>query len=347
MISPGPFRLDTTDFDPRSKFIYLKNEEFYLKGLPYLDRIVMINVPDPAAQRSAFIVGKRDHFSTYIASERDALIKQTPQARIQFQISPVGSWNMQMRMDKPPWNDERVRMAISNAINRPKAWQAGAEGAALMTVPMLYDYLGLEIPVNLATAGKHAQYNPEESKRLLKEAGYEKGFTFSWWVTGANALGKGNVGLSVKEDLAKIGVNAEIKEVDGVTHTTQWTGKNWEGVIFNQCYFCGISDADSFVNVAISTSALNYMGINDPKIDELYVKQRSELDAKKRQDLLWDYTRYMLDHAYGIHIGSVQTYEHYQPWLVNMAATVYCWSSATNVPAWVVWVDPDQGFKSQ
>ena len=76
----------------------------------------------------------------------------------------------------PPFNDVRVRRAISHAIDRQAlieaVWGRGAptsavaRGLAEWTVPI--DQLG--------AGAKYYEYDPQEARRLLAEAGYPKGF---------------------------------------------------------------------------------------------------------------------------------------------------------------------------
>ncbi|MBI2935808.1 MAG: ABC transporter substrate-binding protein [Chloroflexi bacterium] len=347
VISPGPFSLDLSSYVPRQKSIDVKNEEFWLKGLPYLDRFVRVAINDLAAQKAAFLTGKIDHTQTYAPKDMEALSKDTPKARVQFQTTPVGSWIFRVKMDRPPFNDVRVRQALSLGIDRLKIWQLVYEGADLLAVPMAYDALGLETPLNLETGGPMVQYNLEKAKQLLKEAGYEKGFTMPVWVSGSASHGKGIVILSSKEDLAKLNITVEFKEIDTVSWNNLLYGKDWTGVSFTQCYMCGYTAADAWIAETVSKSPTNWMGVNDPWIDQFYAKQRTELDFAKRQALLWEYVRYVFDNVVGLHLGAVNNFEHTPPWLMNWASSVYCWGGLGNLPTWVTWADPEQVGKLQ
>ena len=79
-----------------------------------------------------------------------------------------------MRVDMAPFNDVRVRRAISHAIDRQglieAVWVPGrttaavARGLAEWSLPI--DQLG--------DGAKYYRYDPKEAKRLLAEAGYPK-----------------------------------------------------------------------------------------------------------------------------------------------------------------------------
>lgn len=339
IISPGPFIVKSYVARQRSEIE--RNPEFWLKGLPYVDRMIGLNIADPTAQRAAFITGQIDYLATSAPAERDLLLKQYPGQTVHATLCTCGSAHFEMRMDRAPWNDVRVRKAISMAIDRSKAWQVAREGFDAMGMPMAFDYLGLELPVSIKEAGPSNQYNPTEAKRLLTEAGYGNGLKVSLqhsW----RSYNSVELIISVIDDLQKIGVQLDQRVIDGVAASQIQLGKNWDGLWFSQCWLCGSTDSDSYLFFAVSTSPTNYMGINDRFIDQLYVKARSELDPAKRQALLWDFTRYMYDNAYGIHFGTPTQNCHFAPWLMNGACHVYGYANVHNMTGWIMWVDPDK-----
>lgn len=343
LISPGPFIFDEASYEPRSKANYKKNEEFWLKGLPYLDQLRTIAVTDAAAMRAAFITGQFDAFENYSPRERDALLKQAPNAQVQTQYCSCGSANFMIRMDQAPLNDVRVRRALSMGMDRPKAWLAANDGYNAMGMPMAFDFLGLELFVNLKTAGKYNQYNPEEAKRLLTEAGYPNGLKVAVHMssTWPARWGSADLVTSIQEDWKKIGVTLELKVIDPQLDANARRDKKWEGMLFSQCWDCSATDPDSYFLVAYSKSPRNLMGINDPVIDDIYLKARSELDIAKRQQFYWDFLNRMYDQQYGMHFGNPSGFEYFAPWLRNAASHVYAYSGVTNFGSWVMWVDPD------
>ncbi|MSP78926.1 MAG: ABC transporter substrate-binding protein [Dehalococcoidia bacterium] len=343
LISPGPFIFDEASYQPRSVAIYKKNPEFWLKGLPYLDQLRTIAVLDTNAARAAYITGQFDQFQNFSPRERDALLKQVPNSQIQTQYCSCGSAHFLLRLDKAPYNDVRVRRALSMGMDRPKAWLAANDGYNAMGMPMAFDFLGLEMFVSLKTAGPTNQYNPTEAKRLLTEAGYANGLTVpiimaTTWPTSWSSA---DLVTSIQEDWKKIGVTLDLKVVDPLQDAGMRRDKNWDGGLFSQCWDCSATDPDSYFLMAYSKSPRNLMGLNDPIIDDIYLKARSELDPKKREQLYWDFTNRMYDQQYGIHFGNPSGFEFFAPWLRNAASHVYAYGGVTNFSSWVMWVDPD------
>ncbi|MBI2935722.1 MAG: ABC transporter substrate-binding protein [Chloroflexi bacterium] len=340
LISPGPFILDEGSYVPRTKMTFIKNEEFYLKGLPYLDRLHYVNITDPNALLSAFITGQIDQVPTYTPKEKDSLLRQRPETVTITGICACGSNHFEMRMDKKPFDDVRVRRALSMLIDRPALWKACCDGFAALGMPLAWDYLGLDLPINLKTAGPYNQYNPAEAKRLLKEAGYEKGFTIPVWTGWITRYGTAESLAVIERSYNQVGITLDIKAVDyGTSLATRGT-KNWEGFFQDVCYVCAGNDSVSYLLQAYSKSPQNWQGINDPKLDDIIWKGRTELDEKKRQDALWEFVNYMYDQVYGIHYGSPISFQHIQPWLLNASPSLYGYIHFS-LGDWVNFVDTD------
>lgn len=341
LMSPGPYLLDEKTFQPRVRSTVVKNEEYWLKGLPYLDKMTGVTIGDVNARKAAFVTGQIDLQQTYTPRERDALIKNTPTARVGSAAANTGSSHFLVRLDRPPFNDIRVRRAVSMAVDRPKAWLVSQDGYQAMGMPMGFNFLGLDTYLNLETAGHYQNYYPEEAKQLLKDAGYEKGLTFTIW-NSSLTYNVPDLLASVQEDLKKIGVTLEVKILDSSSLTAKRAERAWEGGIFNLCYDCNASAPDAYMLMAYSKSPRNYSGVDDPYIDDLYTKAKGELDPIKRQDIYWKFVRHMYDNVYGFHLGTPLAFEHFQPWLMNGATHIIGFSGIHNMTGWIMWIDPAQ-----
>jgi ABC-type transport system substrate-binding protein len=84
----------------------------------------------------------------------------------------------------------------------------------------------------------------------------------------------------------------------------------------------------------VSWSPMNFNKVNDAKIDELYIKQRRELDPVKRRELHWEYQRYTWTQFYSIPWGGFPVVEVMQPWELNANSHTYASLGATNGATW-------------
>jgi ABC-type transport system substrate-binding protein len=116
-----------------------------------------------------------------------------------------------MRTDKPPFNDVRVRRAISQAIDR----QAIIEAVYLRGEPSPAVPRGLapwSLPIDQLGAGaQYYQYNPTEAKCLLAAAGYSRGLKTPLVTTSGYGHDLLDAVQLVVRSLKDVGIEAALK----------------------------------------------------------------------------------------------------------------------------------------
>lgn len=160
----GPFRF--VRWVPGQEWVLEANPDFpeALGGRPYLDRIVFRIIPAPTAQLTEFLTGGID----VAHLPREQLGGASGTRLIEY---PHSSWTqIAWNTRRPPFDDVRVRRALSLGINR-KAIVDGilhghGEPGRWTVTPSHWQY----DPEDPETAPRYA---PEEAKRLLAEAGWQ------------------------------------------------------------------------------------------------------------------------------------------------------------------------------
>src|SRR5262249_49530201 len=137
-----------------------------------------------------------------------------------------------MRNDQAPFNDVRVRRAISHAIDR----QGIIDAIYLRGEPTPAIGRGLTqwtLPVDQLRAGsQYYQYKPEEARRLLAEAGYSKGFKTRLTVNSGLTHDLVDTAQLVQRFLKDVGIETELKLQEyGAYMATTFQGK-YEGMVY-------------------------------------------------------------------------------------------------------------------
>ena len=320
--SPGAWLVK--EYIARQKLVIEKNPEFFLKGLPYLDGITVLNITDPAALKANFLVGKtEDGLSNLTLDEAEDLRKKN--AEFQFQsicgTGNVSTSGFRARIDVGPTADLRVRRAMAMVLDLPTMFEAAAPSNFSMPGTILSrHYFGDEFYMTIDQMGENYQFNPVKAKQLLVEAGYPNGFPL--------ALGLHiNTGPTSQEALYAqaqwkkyLNMDVKITVFDTGAHALQYQEGTWDGLWFQHnawSLVVGGTAADDAILSFTKGSATNVQHLNDAKINDLYIKQRGELDPAKRVKLLWDFEQYEMTQLYVIRVGCYCTLNVMQPWVMN------------------------------
>jgi peptide/nickel transport system substrate-binding protein len=227
--------------------------------------------------------------------------------------------NMQtiwMRTDKPPFNDVRVRRAISLAIDR----QALIEAVYMRGEPSPALPRGLaewSLPIDQLGAGaRYYQHNPKEARQLLAEAGYSRGLKTQLTVSSGYGRDLIDTAQLVQHYLKDVGLEAELKIQEyGAYQATTGQGK-FDGMAIGP--FAVGWEADSSVYGPYAPDQPRNRGhVNDPKITAMVQQQRRTKDPAARKQILADFQRYAAEQQYYVYLFSQMITSSWQPYLKN------------------------------
>lgn len=172
-VGTGPFVFK--EWRTGDRILLEKNPNYWRSGLPKINQLVIRFITDPAARLAQLRAGQID-FTVDLAPdqikeiEKDANIVAVPRPSLN-----VGY--LALNPSYKPLADVRVRQAIAHAINKQQIVQAfwGNLGTndAHFTAPSLNWSQSPNI--------KPYQYNPDQAKQLLTQAGYPNGFDLELW----------------------------------------------------------------------------------------------------------------------------------------------------------------------
>ena len=316
-IGTGPFVLKSYERGVRVTFE--RNPEYYMAGLPYLEGVVFEVVPEELSRISLLRAGKIElaHWWGWLNPENGRALKRTnPEMVITPQLV-IDLAHIYMRTDQPPFNDVRVRRAVSLAIERP-AWRESLHyGEGCLDsgpVPCAMTEWKLD-PAKLdPTPRKYlVGHDPAEARRLLAEAGFPRGLTtpvFHW--PGFAAPWRSYYDLTV-DNLARIGITAELKpEEQGKYAATTSVGK-YEKMAMGP-YGAGSTEVDDFLYGHFFPGApYNRSHVADPALDALILAQRREMDPNRRREIIHEIQRYLADKAYYVYLPMYPRYIAFPP----------------------------------
>ncbi len=160
-VGTGPFVLK--DWIRDSQIVLEKNNNYWMKGLPKLDEIIMHIIPERAVSVQGLISGQVD--VAYVIDKDDLpMLEASPDVKIEKSLTAL-ILVMSMNCSNPVLKDVRVRQAINHAIDKQKVLDVAYGGGK--TIGTFMDYGNAYYKDFTALY----PYDPEKAKKLLAEAG--------------------------------------------------------------------------------------------------------------------------------------------------------------------------------
>src|SRR5436190_3407303 len=228
VMGTGPYTF--VEYVRGSHWVGKKNPNYWDRGKLYLDAYRAIFMKDNTAQVAA-IRAERAHiqFRGFTPTDRDGIVAALG-PRITVQESAWECRNIVTpNHEKKPWDDKRVRRALTLAMDRYQ----GAE--ALSKIAIVKQVAGMLVPgtpfaatpaelEKLAGYGRDIKASRAEARRLLKEAGIPDGYSFTL-KNRAVPMPYEAVGIWLVDQWRQIGLNVKMEFLE----TARWTADQREG----------------------------------------------------------------------------------------------------------------------
>ncbi|MXZ63361.1 MAG: ABC transporter substrate-binding protein [Chloroflexi bacterium] len=318
-VGTGPMILTQPVEDDRVAFA--RNPEYWEREV-LLDRVEFLLMHDPAARLAAFRVGQVDYahgIADNIEGLRDVVLETNPDTQVNMRVVDSGRMPLSLNLSNAKFADERVRRAMTLAIDTQLIADAAYDGLAksLPLHPWVFVDDEEPRPESDLLGRWFWRYDPAESKRLLAAAGAE-GLQFEtlgyYYYNRPQALS--TITEMVVEQLAAVGIRTSTRYVDkrdldnGI-----WTSGEFEEAS-TSTYAPGGFQADHFFyDLVHSESPENLWMLNDPKVDGWAEGQQVELNPDARREIHLTMWEYFLNEMFWPPLPAPIGFEFYQPWL--------------------------------
>ena len=298
IMGTGPFTF--VEYVAGSHWVGKKNPNYFMKGRPYLDGYRAVIIRDTAPRVASVRSGQAlVEFRGFNPAARDDIMKAAGSKMVVQETPWACNILVSINNEKKPFNDVRVRRALSLAIDRWGASQALSKISVMKYVGgLLRPGSNFATPeaelVKLPGFGKNIDAARKEARRLLKEAGVPEGFAFT--LKNRNVKEPYEIaGVYVIDQWRQIGLNVNHVQQEEGPYFNDFRQGNYDAGIDFQCDFMDEPDLQLFRFVSSEKSPINYARYNDSVLDELYEKQSRETDAKARLKLLRQFEKRVLD----------------------------------------------------
>jgi len=273
LIGTGPFKLAEWEADNFMRFEAF--EDFFLEGIPLLDGIEMRVIPDESSILAGLRAGTIDWAE--IQDPKVAILVSGEESLNLARATSLSYHLLGLNSAREPFTDERVRQAISCAIDRQQVIDVSSLGEGQVTGPVTNPYFAVP-------ASEYACYTPdlEKARELMAEAGYADGFAFTL-ITPATepAVGLADA-QSIQAQLKQIGIEVEIELLELGIYVDRWLAGDMDAWVGRNS---GAPDPDFMLyRYWHSTGNLNFVpGWNDPEVDALLEQGKQVTDPEERK----------------------------------------------------------------
>ncbi len=325
-IGTGPWMLER--YEPSVRLIWVRNPNYFIPGLPYVDGVDMTLETDPSTALAGWLAGKFDFAPEYgmvvRRSDLDVVKPRKPGLQMQDHLVVFGGiWWFKLEQD--PFKDVRVRRALAVATNwkevlETNSWSQG-HGVPNPAVPAALKEWSIPIDQLPPEGRRLYDFDPGEAKRLLAQAGLPSGFKTTLETTGGygpDYLDAVQVGLS---NWKKAGIEAELKLKEYGAFVSSTIFGRFEKM--GSGLFGAWADPDGYLyRYFVPGQALNASGVNDPKLTEMIKLQRRTFNVAKRREIVYDIQRYISQHVYVIYGPSVMPVVAWEPYVKNFGPNI-------------------------
>jgi peptide/nickel transport system substrate-binding protein len=201
--------------------------------------------------------------------------------------------------EKKPFDDKRVRRALTLALDR----HTGSK--ALSQIAIVKSVAGVQVPGTpfatppeelnkLAGYWTDAAKSRAEAKRLLKEAGVAEGFSFTFKNRGI-PMPYEPLGVWMIDQWRQIGLNVKQEVIEAAAYFGVIRKGDFEAAMDFQCGYIVEPDLDMYKFLSSDRNPANYGRYKDPVLDKLYDQQSSETNPEKRKQIIRQFEKRLLD----------------------------------------------------
>ncbi|WP_119460974.1 ABC transporter substrate-binding protein [Rhodospirillaceae bacterium SYSU D60014] len=203
-VGTGAYKL--AEWTLGQRVVFEKNPDYYRDGVPYLDRITFEIGQEPNVALLRLQRGEVDILGDGIPPAQFVQVMSDPANEgLIVEGGQLHTGYVTMNVGTPPFDNPKVRQAVNMAINKDRVVRIINNRAVPANQPLP--------PAMPGYAEDYAGYahDPDKAKQLLADAGVGDGFATELYVM--NVDPNPRIAQAIQQDLAAIGINAEIKSL--------------------------------------------------------------------------------------------------------------------------------------
>lgn len=286
-IGNGPMML--TDWSHKESITYVKNPNYYDADKVTNSTLKFVLLEDDNAKMAAYDNGELDYVFQLPIDEIDAL-----KTREDFgTINEIGTYYVSFQTEKEPFNDPKVRKALSLAIDRNYIVETVSKQGELPAGAIVAEKVSEGDKSFREVGGDYYSVKAEdyeknvaEAKKLLEEAGYPngEGFPTFEYLTNTTTLHLGVAEALQNMWKEELGIECKIAQQEWNVFLATRTAGTFE--VARDGWIADYDDPLTFLEIFKSDNGNNNAHWKNADFDKLVDQAKAEADPTKRFDIM-------------------------------------------------------------
>jgi peptide/nickel transport system substrate-binding protein len=275
-IGSGPFKYQS--YTPGQRSVFVRNDNYWQSGKPYLDQIEFVDFADPTTTRINALTSGQIDGADHIEFNLVPTIEGS--SSLQTIVSKAYCYHTwEMRVDIPPFNDERVRQAMKFIAGRPQIVEQAFSGSRFSSIAN--DWPCLQDPMYDHSIPQREQ-DIEQAKSLLKQAG-KSGLTVPLAVSPGVSPGVTETAQVLAQQAKAAGVTINI---NNLADAATYFAKYYVQAPFKFDFFSTESVWEHIGYGLLPHAVVNLSNWADQEWLALVKQGRGTLDTAKRKEIM-------------------------------------------------------------
>ena len=269
---------------------FIRNENYFQKGLPYPDQIVFKIIPTATAAAAALEKGEIDYLGGVsgpdlprLQANKDIVLAKSP-------AGPGGSFCIEtliFNMRRAPMNKLEVRQAFAYGINRQQLLEQVQFNQGRIATGPIASSMSWAYNPNVMKY----DYSPDKAAELLDKAGYPKGADGTRMkVVFVNATSFAKTAEVVRGNMAQVGVQVDLATLEvNAANDRMFTANDFDIGIGSYCNGpdpeIGVTRAYVSSNIKVGVPFSNGAAYSNKQVDDLFAQAAATVDTAQRAKL--------------------------------------------------------------
>lgn len=280
MVSNGAYVLE--GWTPNDHITLVKNDQFFDAENVAIDEVIFYPTDDESAALRRFRAGELDMNTGFPAQQYRWLQENMPD---ETHVVPYFSTSyILFNVEEPPFDDVRVRRALSMAVDRDTiAYRILATGQIptySLNPPQMPDYT----PPRLSFADESWNDRIATARELMEEAGYGPDNPLEFTYRYMEGNDSRRVAVALQNWWGEIYADVDVVNTEPAVHYNDLQSSNFE--VGGAGWIADYPDPENYLFLFDSTTgALNYSQYNSPEFDDLLHRAQNSADQDERAAL--------------------------------------------------------------